>query len=167
MPKDKDRSGSTRYSTEEGFYSSNAKSRVSYHHNFCSLHSRFSYLPSLSFSSYYFPYPFSVLTPLFCILSTILILLMSCVVCGVFFTITSVLGIAPFTTLFGTRSCDLLSDFLCVLHQNALSIKPYCNSSHLSYSLNIAVSIHLFRCFSKFPTHVTMVMSIPHKYHFM
>lgn len=61
--------------------------------------------------------------------------------------------IVPFTTLFGTRICDLLSDFLCVLHQNAPNIQPCCNFSHLSYRLNIAMSVHLFRCFSKFPTH--------------
>lgn len=166
MPKDKDGSGSTRYSTEERFCSLNAKSQ-----QFLTITASAAFiLISPIFLLFLFPFilsplPFSVPTPLFYILTTILILLMSCVVC--FFTITSVHGIAPFTTLFGMRICDLLSDFLCVLHQNVPNIKPCCHFSHLSYSLNVAMSIHLLRCFSRFPIHVTTVVSIPHKYHFM
>lgn len=166
MPKDKDGSGSTRYSTEERFCSLNGKSQ-----QFLTITASAVFiLISPIFLLFLFPFilsplPFSVPTPLFYILTTILILLMSCVVC--FFTITSVHGIAPFTTLFGMRICDLLSDFLCVLHQNVPNIKPCCHFSHLSYSLNVAMSIHLLRCFGRFPIHVTTVVSIPHKYHFM
>lgn len=86
MPKDKDGSGSTRYSTEERFCSLNAKSQ-----QFLTITASAVFiLISPIFLHFFFPFilsplPFSVPTPLFYILTTILILLTSCVVLFFFY----------------------------------------------------------------------------------
>ena len=62
---------------------------------------------------------------------------------------------------FRVKTCGLLSSCLHVLYQNVPNIKLRGNPSHPFHRLYAAISLHHFWCFSKFPTHVIIVTSIP------
>lgn len=68
---------------------------------------------------------------------------------------------------FRVRMCDLLSDCSYVLCQNVPDIKLCWNPSLFSFSLYAAISIHHSCYFSRFSSHVIVVMHLWCKYLFM